>query len=65
MSHMLLTKISQNVLNLVLAFVYFNDVKPPIYFRLTEGTPIDVLKSKLDNLLHHTDNRNGVKIEYY
>lgn len=48
-----------------LAFVYFNRVKSPVDFRLTNGTSLDVLKSKLDYLLHHTENRKVVKIEYY
>lgn len=29
-----------------------------------EDTPIDVLKSKIDNFVHHIDNRKVVKIEH-
>lgn len=45
--------------------MYFNGVKPSYDFRLVEETPLDVLKSKLNNLVHHTNNRKVVKIEYH
>lgn len=48
-----------------LVFVFFDDVKPPIDFWLTEDTPLVVLKSKLDNLLQYTNKRKTFKIEYH
>lgn len=40
-------------------------MKPLVNFRLTEDTLLTVLKFKLYNLLHHTENRKVLKIEYF
>lgn len=45
--------------------VYFNNMKPPIDFRLPKDpTTLVVLRSKLDNLFPNTDNRKVVRIEF-
>ena len=49
---------------LYLSFMYFNGMKPLVDFRLTERTPLVVLKSKVDNILHYPYNIRVVKIEY-
>lgn len=38
-----------------IVFVYFNDMLPPIEFRVTEDTPLIDLKSKLEIFLYYTD----------
>lgn len=48
-----------------LTFVYFNDMKHPVDFRLTEDTFLVVQKSKLNNLMHHINNIKVIKIEYH
>ena len=45
--------------------VSFNDVKPPVDYRLPEDTTsLTILRSLLDDLLPHTDNKKVDKIEF-
>lgn len=40
-------------------------MRPPFEFMMIENTPLVDIKSKLENLLHYTDNQRVTKIEYH
>lgn len=64
MSHVLLKKHFKMNQYWYIAFVYFNCMKPLFQFRAKNNTPLTDLKTKLENLLHYTNNLRVVKIEY-
>lgn len=65
MTHILLTKTTRMKKYWFITFVYFNDVLPPLQFRVTTDTLLVDLKSRMQNNLHYSDNRRVIKIEYY
>lgn len=64
MSHVLLLK-HAIMKNIGLSDLYFNGMRLPLQFRVTNGTTLVDLKFKLKNLLQCPNHRRVVKIEYH